>query len=133
MGMSSRRVYKSDAAHLVITHLVVPILISYLLSSRSHSMGRRPLMGGNWKLNPRKVSDAVGLATEVRYLLRLLHCIYYMLLFTIGSHNTIRDGFIWDDRKEVREKERRRGVENRAEKMRRKEGLGKSRVRVRFL
>jgi hypothetical protein len=30
------------------------------------SMGRRPLMGGNWKLNPRKVSDAVGLATEVR-------------------------------------------------------------------
>jgi hypothetical protein len=29
------------------------------------SMGRRPLMGGNWKLNPRKVSDAVGLATEV--------------------------------------------------------------------
>lgn len=29
-------------------------------------MGRRPLMGGNWKLNPRKVSDAVGLATEVR-------------------------------------------------------------------
>ena len=28
-------------------------------------MGRRPLMGGNWKLNPRKVSDAVGLATEV--------------------------------------------------------------------
>ena len=29
-------------------------------------MGRRPLMGGNWKLNPRKVSDAVGLATEVK-------------------------------------------------------------------
>ena len=33
-------------------------------------MGRRPLMGGNWKLNPRKVSDAVGLATEVsKYIL----------------------------------------------------------------
>lgn len=35
-------------------------------SSYGFSMGRRPLMGGNWKLNPRKVSDAVGLATEVR-------------------------------------------------------------------
>ena len=29
------------------------------------SMGRRPLMGGNWKLNPTSVAGAVNLATEV--------------------------------------------------------------------
>lgn len=40
------------------------------------SMGRRPLMGGNWKLNPRKVSDAVGLATEVsKYSVKMKYCI----------------------------------------------------------
>jgi len=27
--------------------------------------GRRPLMGGNWKLNPRSVSESIALATEV--------------------------------------------------------------------
>ena len=30
-----------------------------------NSAGRKPLMGGNWKLNPRKVSDSVKLASEV--------------------------------------------------------------------
>lgn len=29
------------------------------------SAGRKPLMGGNWKLNPRKVSDSVKLASEL--------------------------------------------------------------------
>ena len=29
------------------------------------SMGRKPLMGGNWKLNPTTVAGAVNLATEV--------------------------------------------------------------------
>jgi hypothetical protein len=29
------------------------------------SNGRRPLMGGNWKLNPTKVNKAKELATEV--------------------------------------------------------------------
>jgi hypothetical protein len=45
------------------------------------SMGRRPLMGGNWKLNPRKVSDAVGLATEVRKISMffLMYCLVVML------------------------------------------------------
>ena len=30
------------------------------------SGGRRPLMGGNWKLNPSTVTKATGLATEVK-------------------------------------------------------------------
>ena len=41
--------------------------------NRIISMGRRPLMGGNWKLNPRKVSDAVGLATEVCELMKIIN------------------------------------------------------------
>lgn len=31
-----------------------------------NSAGRRPLMGGNWKLNPRSVASATKLAEEVK-------------------------------------------------------------------
>ena len=48
-------------------------------------MGRRPLMGGNWKLNPRKVSDAVGLATEVRT------DIHYLLIFQPAFRNYMNE------------------------------------------
>lgn len=42
--------------------------------SRSLSMiaeGRRPLMGGNWKLNPKTAADATTLATEVAKLTKV--------------------------------------------------------------
>jgi len=32
-----------------------------------NSAGRRPLMGGNWKLNPRSVAAATKLAEDVSY------------------------------------------------------------------
>ena len=33
----------------------------------NNSAGRKPLMGGNWKLNPRSVAAASSLTSEVQY------------------------------------------------------------------
>ena len=41
------------------------------LCINNNSSGRRPLMGGNWKLNPRSVNAATTLASEVSHLFHL--------------------------------------------------------------
>ena len=57
-----------------------------------NSAGRRPLMGGNWKLNPRSVSAATKLAEDVSVIiirLLLLWWYYFVVIAIIidsGSH-----------------------------------------------
>ena len=45
--------------------------------------GRRPLMGGNWKLNPKSVQESINLATEVAKLTKGVNDVDVVLVLTI--------------------------------------------------
>ena len=62
------------------TNSISSEIIDYFNSSD----GRKPLMGGNWKLNPRTVKAATDLATDVisTFIIILFH--FKMYLFAVG-------------------------------------------------
>jgi hypothetical protein len=60
----------------------------YTLGKRYSSLsmianGRRPLMGGNWKLNPKSVQESINLATEVAKLTKGVSDVDVVLVITI--------------------------------------------------
>jgi hypothetical protein len=51
--------------------------------------GRRPLMGGNWKLNPKSVQESINLATEVAKLTKGVSDVDVVLVIKISSSSFI--------------------------------------------
>ncbi len=63
--------------NLYIIRILILIVI-HILGKRYSSLsmvanGRKPLMGGNWKLNPRSVADSVTLGINIEFIILSNH------------------------------------------------------------